>query len=92
MTGANVGRLAAFLEAEQLTLAELLAEIEAEEAEDNSLEPGAAVGHVDFADFRAVYVGPGRRPGQALVRVVSGWTCEPPACPVSVPRSKLLEV
>jgi len=56
---------------------------------DNGLEPGASVGHMDLADFRGVYVGPGRRPGQALVRVTAGWTCEPPAWPVPIPYSKL---
>jgi len=59
----------------------------------NGLETGASVGHVDFADFRAVYVGPGRRPGIALVKMTAGWRGgSPPAWPVSVPYSKLTEV
>jgi len=59
----------------------------------NGLEPGASVGHVGFADFRGVYVGPGQRPGQAKVRVTAGWRGgSPPAWPVSVPYSKLTEV
>jgi len=58
----------------------------------NGLEPGASVGHADFADFRAVYIGPGRRPGVALVKVTAGWSGELPTWPVSVPYSKLTEV
>lgn len=83
------------LEATQSTTidpADLLAEIEAEEVPEdgNGLKPGASVGHSDYSDFRALYVGPGRRPHLALVQVVSGWTTdEPPAWPVSIPLAKL---
>lgn len=76
----------------QLSIDELMADIEAEESGDG-LEPGTSVGHADFADFRGVYVGPGRRPGIALVRVTAGWLGgELPAWPVSIPYNKLTEV
>jgi len=56
---------------------------------DNGLEPGASVGHRDFADFRGVYMGPGKRQGQALIKVVTGWSGELPPWPVPIPYSKL---
>lgn len=77
----------------QMSLDELLTVIEAEESgPGGGFEPGASVGHSDYPEFRAVYVGPGRRPGQALVRIVAGWSDTPPAWPVTVPYSKLVEV
>jgi len=77
---------------QQLTLDELLDKIEAEETDDG-LEPGSSVGHVDYADFRAIYLKPGPRSGQALVKVMAGWHGEyVPIWPVSIPTSKLTEV
>jgi hypothetical protein len=89
-----MSKLSAILDAgqHQLTLDGLLAEIEVEETDDG-LEPGSSVGHVDYADFRAIYLKPGPRPGQALVKVMAGWHGEyVPTWPVSIPTSKLTEV
>jgi hypothetical protein len=73
----------------QLSIDDLLAAIEAEENEpDNGLRPGTAVKHLDL-DVYGIYEGPSKRPGIALVHITSGWTCEPPAHPVSIPYHKL---
>jgi hypothetical protein len=76
----------------QLTIDDLLAEIEAEEGDGDGLQPGDPVGHVERGDFRAIYVGPGRRPDLVLVRVTAGWRGPIPAWPVSIPRAKVLPI
>lgn len=61
------------------------------EGDGNGLEPGAAVGHTDYPDFRGMVEA--IKDGKAAVRVTAGWLSrELPRWPVSIPVSKLVEV
>lgn len=91
-----MSKLAAFLDAEQLSLDDLFREAEAgsfEPIEDHGgggdgLSPGDLVTHVDFADFRGKVVEV--EDGKAMVKVLGGWRgLRVPPWSVSIPTSRL---
>ena len=83
----TISKLNRFIEAEQLTIDEVLAEDDGPEPEVTGPQPGDLVTHADYPDFR------GRiktvNNGQCKVEVLDGWKGPMPKRPVPIPSAKL---
>jgi hypothetical protein len=75
-----MSKLDRFIEAEQLSMNEVL-------AEGDGPQPGDLVGHVDFADFRGRVTAVDN--GHCRVKVLDGWKGPAPGRPVPIPTAKL---